>query len=313
MIRPLFAIYFLVFFPSLIWGQVQVAAELDTTKITIGDQVRLRVSVQHQPEVSINNVDYSGIEELETVEILAVEPAYKQEASDQVSWYQELTITSFDSGYHWIPKIPVHFLEEGKPKTLQTNELPLEVNTFPPADSIQLQPIKGIIAERLSFQDFVPFLLILAALAVFGFFLWYARLPKKVEAHVESVEERPAHEVALEKLEQLKAQGLWQRGEVKRYQTELTYIVREYLEGRFGMLALESTSEEIIQQLRDQEVELNWINNLQKMFQTADLVKFAKVIPPADVHHQMWEEARDFIRTTKKVETALEEEKTNLT
>jgi hypothetical protein len=107
------------------------------------------------------------------------------------------------------------------------------------------------------------------------------------------------HELALRQLEELQKQQLWQNGQVKDYHTALTFIVREYLEKRYGILALEQTTDEILAQLRQRDFDLALSQKLGDVLQTADLVKFAKAQPTAEFHELAMTTARAFILETK--------------
>ena len=106
----------------------------------------------------------------------------------------------------------------------------------------------------------------------------------------------------------------WQQGEVKKYYSELTNIVREYLEGRYDILALESTTDEILkdlQDLKEEEFEVELWSKLKDMLQTGDLVKFAKAKPNIEKHSQYLKDAKEMVRTTKKVVDLSEEKVQN--
>lgn len=105
--------------------------------------------------------------------------------------------------------------------------------------------------------------------------------------------------MALQKLAHLGDEKLWQKGEVKKYQSELTYIIREYLEGRYSIAALESTTSEIIGQLKSTLTDPSHQSSLQRILQVADLVKFAKAKPEEEVHASFLEEAEGFVHATK--------------
>ena len=107
------------------------------------------------------------------------------------------------------------------------------------------------------------------------------------------------HELALQQLETLKNQELLQKGDVKGYHSALTFIVREYLEKRYGILPLEQTTDEILAQLRKGDFDFSLSQKLGEVLQTADLVKFAKAQPTAEFHETAMATARAFILETK--------------
>jgi hypothetical protein len=125
---------------------------------------------------------------------------------------------------------------------------------------------------------------------------------------------RPADEVALEKLDEIKAAKIWKDGKVKEYQTELTDVVREYISRRFGVQSTEKTSEETLRELepilvkgqRDdvrctKEEGKALYERLAAMLRTADLVKFAKWHTTPDENESALTTAYDFVQETKEV------------
>ena len=142
-------------------------------------------------------------------------------------------ITAWDSGYYQVPPIPVTYTYQGKTDTLYTLAIPLEVRIIQ-TDSSSITPIKPIIEEPTKLIDYWPFFAGLGGLSLIGLlvYLLLKRRKKPVEIPQEPEVVRPPHEIALEKLHTLEAGGLWQKGQVKEYHSELTYIVREYLENK---------------------------------------------------------------------------------
>ena len=119
---------------------------------------------------------------------------------------------------------------------------------------------------------------------------------------------RPAHTIALEKLDNLDDAKLWQKGQIKEYQSELTFIIREYLENRYDMPALESTTDEITKALRKRDFNKEDETDLQNILQIADLVKFAKATPAEELHQQFLDRAYGFVKKTKLIETPVADE-----
>ncbi|MCB1124529.1 MAG: hypothetical protein KJT03_23450, partial [Verrucomicrobiae bacterium] len=298
-------------------AQPNVSAALDSNRILIGDQVRLNIYVEHSKQESILGVDYSELEKIENIEILATAPWDTLSSGEQFVLQQRLTLTAFDSGYYRIPPLPVQYIKaDGQAAAVMTNDLALAVDrVFMPGDSLELAPIKPIIEEPLKFSDFIPYLGIglgVIALAALVYFFFWRRRQEGEKPAVPAVI-RPAHEVALEKLSDLKSRKLWQQGEVKAYHSELTYILREYIERRYDAPALESTTSEIMRSLQLKAIDEDLYNRLRSLLQLADLVKFAKAEPAPDRHDQAMIEAVYFVEQTKWIpiqEEEQEEEKT---
>lgn len=169
------------------------------------------------------------------------------------------------------------------------------------SDSLDIAPIKDIVYEKKNISDYFIYMWIagiLLSLFLLGLLIKYLNRPKEIEEiHIEI--KRPAHEIAIEKLHDLGDKELWQKGEVKAYQSELTYIIREYLENRYDIMALESTTDDIVNELSGKEFDPTDEKNLREILQVADLVKFAKAKPEASIHQRFLDSAMGFVRKTK--------------
>ena len=171
----------------------------------------------------------------------------------------------------------------------------------PAADSI-LADIKPIIEEPIIWTDYIPELSIVALLLLTAL-VWFiaSRIKTKKELPPPPPIIIPPHEIAFGKLKELKDAKLWQQGQVKEFHSKLTYIIREYLEGRYGVNALEQTTPEILEQLKNEAFDPELTAKMTTLLQTADLVKFAKAEPPADYHDSALILGEEFVRITKKV------------
>lgn len=178
------------------------------------------------------------------------------------------------------------------------------------AGNLVLLPNKDILLEEKTWEDALPY--IYGLLMLFLAFVGY-RLYKKY-AHKEEEDItlgtikviRPADVIALEKLNKLEDQKLWQQDNIKEYQSKLTYIIREYLENRYGIKALESTTDEIKKALKKNDFDTKYELNLSEILQMADLIKFAKALPPKDIHAKYMAIAKEFVNNTKTT-TKIEE------
>ena len=109
----------------------------------------------------------------------------------------------------------------------------------------------------------------------------------------------PPHQAAMKEIERIKSEKVWQKGEPKTYYTELTDTLRTYIKDRFGFNALEMTSSEIIDKLLEMN-DKDAISDLKELFQTADLVKFAKHDPQMNENDANLINAIQFINETKE-------------
>jgi hypothetical protein len=177
-----------------------------------------------------------------------------------------------------------------------------------PADlqdgEVEIRPIKDIIREGWHWLDFKWLYMAVLVLALILFLLNrpFRRKKRAIRKEEKKLIVRPAHEIALERLQSLRKEALWQRGDVKGFQTALSHIVREYLENRFAIRALESTTGEIIRDLGTQALDDSDREVLRDLLSIADLVKFARAKPDEDIHEQFLDRAVAFVEKTRKQE-----------
>ncbi len=182
-------------------AQIDVKAQLDTSSILIGDHVNLQITINHDADVVVTDMALSVIDSTNVIETLDAGSLDTITKGDGYLLARNLTITSFDSGYHWVPPIPVTFEVNGNKRLIRTNRLPLEVRTIPiSGDSLSIAPIKPIIKEPLKFIDIVPYLLGIAGLVGLVFLVLFLlrRKPKEPKRMVVPVS--APHVIALEKI-----------------------------------------------------------------------------------------------------------------
>lgn len=295
------SIFFFCFFClQSLSGQVAVFVEVDTSNLLIGDHLRYRLFLEILNGTEIDQINYQSIESNDNIELIEVNEMIQ---SDDQFFTQDLILTSFDSGFHYIPPLTVIYERNGRVDSVKTNAIPISVRTIPiTSDTTSIRPIKQIITEPLRFSDFLPYLLAILGVIIVASVvvsIWYRRKNSPEVERRAPIKTRPAHEIALEQIKELREKQLWQKGEIKAFQTELTHIVRAYLESRFNIPALGSTTVETLKNIQSINIGKQWIPKLRTLFNVADLVKFAKAKPPADFHEKVLADAEQFIHETK--------------
>lgn len=231
-----------------------------------------------------------------------------------VTLRQDVNVFAFDSATLYIP--PFDFVSGTD--TLSTNSLALRVVV--PFDSIEVDPakfadIKTVIDPDFVLMDYIwwfltPLLVILLAVVAYFGYKYYQKHKTDQPVMVKLEKKLPAHVIAMNALQALADKKLWQAGQDKQFQTELTDILRQYIENRFYVKAMEKTSDEIIDELYElSEQQKSSLSNLKQVLQLADLVKFAKYKPFPDENQLSFMNARMFVEQTKFVqqsEAALE-------
>lgn len=268
----------------------QPALTTSSTEVLIGDRFTVMLEVPLETG-SWTNDDIAPADSLQTVQILE---KLETDRSQSGMVYQGWNVAVYDTGYVVIPPIPVVY---SSGDTFYTNDLPIYVQGV--IDSAGLAPIKPIVREPVKFSDYVPYILgLIGAVLVIAGMVWWSRRPKSVVVEEIVKEPDPPHIIALNKLDDLEKQELWQKGQIAEYHSMLSYILREYLEGRYLVKALESTTNEVRSLLRP-VLEEDQFEVMMKMMQMEDLIKFAKAEPPVEIHAQHLAFVREFVHETK--------------
>jgi hypothetical protein len=293
---------------------VKVHAELDSSSIQIGQQAKLTLSVEYK--VNTNDrikIQWPAIgdtlrKEVEVVRQSKIDTIIP-DRNDPFTFLQTKTIyvTSFDSGYWAVP--PFKFIVNGDTSGIYSDALLLTVSTVSVDTTQAIKDIKDPYAIDYSFIDWIKDHKLLLGGVLFGiilisFLIWLIIRSRKKQPLV--VEEKaikiPAHVVAFEKLEKLKNDKLWQEGKLKQYHIALTDIIREYIENRFKIPALEQTTEEILSGFKTVAIDNESKEKLRQLLLLGDLVKFAKEQPLPTENEMSMINAFDFINGTKREE-----------
>lgn len=288
-------------------AQVSVTAQLKSQEILIGDQVRLTVRISLPSGPVFKSVKIKeALKQVPKVELVEEGSLLTVAQEPQQILEQQFVLTSFEAGSYEIPPISIDFEEGGLIKSASASAaLPLKVGSIPVnAERDTLRAIKDINREEIRVSDFIfPALIVLFLLTLLGigvYFLLRRKRKQQPAVVLPPPPPPPAHETALQKLLELEQSDLLDSGEVNAFQTQLTYILREYLEGRYGIHALESTTDDILTSLRNIGVPDEWRVQLRQMLQTADLVKFAKAQPPLSFHVEALYSVKTFVEQTQE-------------
>ncbi|WP_118973329.1 DUF4381 family protein [Taibaiella koreensis] len=264
--------------------QAGVRAYTDSRKIVIGDQVRLWLEVK--PAGPGDKVQWAAMpDSMRGLEIVEKGKIDTLRTKDTFLLRQRLLITGFDSGRYYIPSFTFNVAANGQQQELRTDSIPLEVTTVAVDTTKAFKPIKEIVAVKWSIWDYWK--IILAALLLLGIIIfvivYFVRYRKnKIPAQAKVPPEK-AHEKALRLLKELKDKRLGEQERSKEYFSELSDIIRIYLEERFGITAMEQTTDELLALLKkqnDARSELRKVRpELKTILRTADLAKFAKANP----------------------------------
>lgn len=281
-------------------AQVSVGARLDSIKILVGSQTNLTVTVKNAPGgAAIEFPSYKDQTEMTPgIEVVRTE---NDTTSDGIR--RIYVLTAWDEGKYNVPKLDVSV----NGKKYSTNSIPLEVGTIKvdTAHADSIRPMHEIANLPYSWEEWSPlfWLSVVALLLLVVIYYLYSRLRagKPIITRMKFIRRLLPHEKALQNIEKIKAEHLAESTDQKEYYTELTDTLRQYLEDRFGIKAKEMTSSEIIYRLeKEKQEDRSMVDELREVFQTADLVKFAKYSVQNNINDAYLTSVVQFIDTTKE-------------
>lgn len=282
-----------------------IRSTIDSTELLIGDQfhINLWADIPAGSAVQWPQFRDTLTKTIEVVEATVPDTVRKENGDYTV--HQRLTLTSFDTGFMVIP--PVAFVFDGDTANpLLTDPELILVTEFPVDLEQDIMDIKGPMDVPINWRKYLLYgliALVVIGLLVGGFLYWQKHRKPKDAPAARPVPTRPAHEIALEKLEELRLKKLWQSDRTKEYYIELSDIVREYIEFRYGIMALEQTTDETVRALKINGVDEQQIAALKGMLQLADLAKFAKYRPLSDENDRSMDVAKGFVENTRAIES----------
>jgi len=293
------------------WGQrVQVTAAFDSAAILIGEQTRLTI------EVAANNggkdlylfptLEDSLAGGLELLDAPKMDTVKMDDGTVKIAAHY--LMTGWDSALVFIDALPVVSGND----TFWSNAVTLKVIDVPVDTVDAICDIKPVYEPPFDWKFFWTIVLIVVlSLLLLGGLTWayFKFFRKKFKKGAEEEEEvkdpRPAHVIAMEQLEELRREKLWQEGRVKSYYSRLTEIVKGYISKRYAINATEKTTDELLCEMRLNtkiEISKNSVEELKGLLQLADLVKFAKWNPLPEENDKAFEEGKNFVQLTKQDE-----------
>jgi hypothetical protein len=287
-------------------SDLRAFAAMDTNVMLIGDRVTLHLGLDHGDKD----------------EILKITPEMPLDSNFEIvgqgKWsrgrigsYRDIVFTAWDTGLFRIPS--VEFIvrhSNGDQELVKSRPLLVTVENPKGIENMAAPaPLKEIVREDMAFEDVLPWLIGVLAFIGVGLGLWFMYKKYKEKPVLPIVQKviHPPHLIAERLLKELKIKQLWEQGQIKEYYSELSHILRGYLEDAYKIPALESTTDELMTTLKSDQMTILQgfdktdyvLEKIQNLLQTADLAKFAKVIPPDTVHDKFWSDAFEIVDKTK--------------
>lgn len=299
--RWIWTTFVVAMLPLSMSAQVTLEARIDSMEMLMGEQVQLHVTVKNGIGHNVIFPTFKDNEQM--VPGLEVVSSRKDTVGEERKSLEAVyTLTSFEEdSVFLIPSLKVKI--DGKEqltKELSLKVLSVDVDTtnvdnFFPEKSVQDNPF--------SWSDWRPIFLKSIAVVILAIIISYLihrlKSGKPIVVKPKFIKKLPAHTRALNDIKALKSQQKDVQGDVKDYYTELTDVLRHYIEERFGFNAMEMTSSEIIEHLQSADDSPAMIRELNQLFETADLVKFAKQLTLLDENDRNLMNAVEFITSTR--------------
>ena len=306
--------------------RVSVNATVQPSEILIGEQalINLQVIAPKDKEILFPVYKDSIVDGLEVLSMGNLDTVI----TDNIRTINmKYLVTSFDSTLYYIPSMPV---SDGI-DTIESNSFGLKVTAPELKDStlaylkkinsgqtdsidfeqLQLNDIKPIQKAPFSWKDLLSLLwipvIIVLLLAILGAIIYLIIKKNRKGYFFTPPPVLPAHLRAMKSLDEIKAAKIWQQDRYKEFYTQLTDVLRRYINERFGVNSLEMTSGEILDIIRTKAEEDSVYNNLKQILTVADLVKFAKHKPYIDENDLSLMNSYFFINQTKEEDPLPEE------
>lgn len=289
---------------------IEVKSIVDTSHITIGDRITYTLSIDH---VDTMRVEKPGegvhLGQFEIKDYKIYDPV-RQEG--RILEKFEYVISVFDTGTFVIPPFPVAYFPNdslGDYKLIEASAITIYVESVIQDEERQLRDIKppiDIPYDYFLLLSVISSIVLIGALVYLGYRLYLKR--KETGYFIKTPEpQRPAHEVALESLEELLKKDLLSDGLIKEFYSDISEIIRRYIEGRYFIPALEETSREILIELNGQDISEEMLLKAKESLELSDLVKFAKYKPSDEENQNVVSWTKEFVEGTMVVFTVEEE------
>lgn len=285
-------------------AQINISSGASTDSLMVGDQFLFKIGVSGEgaelikwPTIKDKIGEFEIIEEL----------GYDTTSTNPLSLDLGFILTYFDTGYIELPSQLLTLNNDSIfTKKMFVSVLPVHIDSNNAQLFGYVPPIE-VPMEWGEYKNMVIGAIIGLILAVLIVFL-VRYLRGKTENKPVVIEKTPAHILALGELGELESLGLLKEHKIKEYYSNLSDILRRYLENRYEFLALESTTDEILKEVKAVIYKTEHFKDIKEFLTDADLVKFAKASPEEYQHEQYFKFVKAFVLDTKLIEEIENEE-----
>lgn len=283
---------------------IEVTASVDKQTAYIGDLINYTITITYDSTLLLTPPPAGA--NLGGFDVRDYEIGEEERLDDgRLRQQLEFVLRTFTTGEYVIPPLPIEYMTpDSTKKIIGADPIKIDIKSVlaegASADTLELKPLKE--QASLAGRSLTIWLVLGAALLIAGgavaFYLFRRRKPGAAEEYVDP---RPAWEIAYASLALLKGQDLPEAGEVKRFYFELSEIMKTYLGRKFDINAVDMTTLEIGDAMNEFGLESDIHRDLMAFFEHADLVKFAKYIPPDERPEEDWTATYEMVTRTKDI------------
>jgi len=273
-------------------SKIQLVSRMDLSDITIGDRITYTLIIEHDKDIQLLNLEPVKIES-EHLEISA--PEIKRQKGKNIIEYK---LVAYKPGSYSIPPVTIRCIDAmGREYSLKSQSLKFRVRKVRPNGAVDIKDIKS--PENVP-RNITVYLLIFGIIVLgFGiatYLLHFKNRKTPVTIEPETVIRPPLpHEIALRELSEIESMGLVAKGEMKEYYSRVSEVIRRYIERRYGIAALEMTTEVLLEALKAKQHSYNDISKISEFLNACDFVKFAKYQPSTSESRNLLQQARDIV------------------
>lgn len=278
-------------------GAQEASISLSPNQIMIGDHMELELKFKNKgySNTMFPLINDTSIGNFRLVELTKIDTFF---SGNDIVIAHNYKITCFEDSIQIFPAL---VFRNGPLDVYTTNPIKIAVNS-PNIDSAQdIKPIKDIILLPLSKEEvfsylFISFILLALVLLIYFIYIKYIRKEKLFDREKP---EDPPHVEALKALKQVETENLWQMGKVKEYYDRISDILRAYIEKRFGIKALEQTTNQLLVSMNEIQLPEYIIQDMDEILTKSDLAKFAKEVHAGELHIAIIKMAYKFVQSTQ--------------
>ena len=269
---------------NVIPQNVEVEGKVNSTDVQVGKPFTLDLSLKVPYGWFVEWNDFAIDTLSEQIDIIKRGNVERTaDADSNVIVKQQLTLMTFDTGQIQLPAVGLTYAQSfDDPNRLlaYTDPIDLYSTTIAVDTTMAYKPIVEPIAAPIRMKEVFPWILAVLLAALLGLGIWFFVKRRKVHVDEDGNIVRgpviPPYDKAVDDLKRLREEKMWQSGKVKEYFSSLTDIAREYIEGQFGVNAVEMTTNDILEEIKPLHFSKETYNKLKDTMEVADLVKFAK-------------------------------------